>query len=83
MSQKDLQRVDILSAISNTTPALKLQSRLGTRVERTGSRDERNAARREDPVQVERRVREGGGFRLRDRLGGAAVAAASVDQPQG
>jgi cell division protease FtsH len=82
ISQKDLQRVDILSAISNT-PAVKLQSRLGTRVERSGAREERHGARRGDePVQVDRRVRDGGGFRLRDLLGGAPVAAASVEQPR-
>src|SRR5262249_59183200 len=65
VSQKDLERVDILSAISNTSPPVKLQSGFGTRV---------------GPLQsaepAVRPLRSSGGIRLRDRLLGGAVAAA-------
>jgi cell division protease FtsH len=66
ISQKDLERVDILSAISNTSPPPKLQSGFGTRVAK--------------PLQAAepavRPLRASGGIRLRDRLLGGAVAAA-------
>jgi hypothetical protein len=76
MSQKDLERVDILSAISNTAPPVKLRSGFGTRVEKP-------VAVAEPKTATVRPLRSGAGFRLRDRLlGGIAVAAASRSQPQ-
>ena len=66
ISQKDLERIDILSAISNTSPPVKLQSGFGTRVAKP--------ARSEEPAV--RPLRASGGFRLRERLLGGAVAAA-------
>jgi cell division protease FtsH len=76
MSQKDLERVDILSAISNTAPPVKLRSGFGTRVEKP-------VAVPEPKTATARPLRGGAGFRLRDRLlGGIAVAAATRSQPQ-
>jgi cell division protease FtsH len=68
ISQKDLERVDILSAISNTSPPVKLQSGFGTRAVKP------NPARSDEPAV--RPLRASGGFRLRERLLGGAVAAA-------
>jgi cell division protease FtsH len=72
ISQKDLERVDILSAITNTRPPRKMQSGFGTRIAK--------------PVPVAepavRPLRARGGFRWRERLlGGVAVAAAMRRQP--
>jgi cell division protease FtsH len=66
ISQKDLERVDILSAITNTNPPVKLQSGFGTRV----------AKPRRSAEPAVRPLRASGGIRLRDRLLGGAVAAA-------
>ncbi|HET6943854.1 MAG TPA: AAA family ATPase [Gaiellaceae bacterium] len=85
MTQKDLERVDILSAISNTTPSVKLQSGFGTRVERVDAIDEaeEGGALEPRPARVIRPMRGTGGFRLRERLlGGAAVATAVGSEPQ-
>jgi cell division protease FtsH len=80
ISQKDLERVDILSAISNTAPAVKLQSGFGTRVGTASSSTPKTPARSEPVV---RPLRGRAGFRLRERLlGGIAVAAAARSQPQ-
>jgi cell division protease FtsH len=65
ISQKDLERVDILSAIANTTPPVKLQSGFGTRLAKP--------VRATEPAV--RPLRASGGFRLRERLLGGAVAA--------
>jgi cell division protease FtsH len=83
ITQKDLERVDILSAISSPTPSVKLQSGFGTRVEKSlrGEEREQAPAPEVDRVRSVRRVREAGGFRLRGRLlGGAAVATAAISQ---
>jgi cell division protease FtsH len=85
ISQKDLERVDILSAISNTTPSVRLQSGFGTRVERVVPIDEAEEAPATErkPARVIRPLRGTGGFRLRERvLGGAAVATAATSEPQ-
>jgi hypothetical protein len=85
MTQKDLERVDILSAISNTTPSVNLQSGFGTRVERVDAIDEteEGGALEPRPARVIRPMRGIGGFRLRERLlGGAAVATAVSSEPQ-
>jgi cell division protease FtsH len=85
MTQKDLERVDILSAISNTTPSVNLQSGFGTRVERVDAIDEtaEGGALEPRPARVIRPMRGTGGFRLRERLlGGAAVATAVSSEPQ-
>jgi cell division protease FtsH len=85
ISQKDLERVDILSAISSPTASVKLQSGFGTRIEKAAQRAEREEprVREAEPVGTVRRVREAGGFRLRGRLlGGAAVATAVVSQSE-
>src|SRR5262249_61427188 len=66
VSQKDLERVDILSAISNTSPPVKLQSGFGTRV----------AGPLQSAEPAVRPLRSSGGIRLRDPLRGGAVAAA-------
>jgi cell division protease FtsH len=80
ISQKDLERVDILSAISNTAPPVELRSGFGTRVETVSAFEPKTAAR---PEAVVRPLRRGAGVRLRERLlGGIAVAAASRSQPQ-
>jgi cell division protease FtsH len=77
ITQKDLERVDILSAISSTASAVRLQSGLGTRVEKG-----LHSAREESPEPV-RVTRRAGGARLRERLlAGAAVAAAFRSKPQ-
>jgi cell division protease FtsH len=73
ISQKDLERVDILSAIANTDTRheVKLKSGLGTRIAK-------QAPSREPEL---RPVRVRGGFRLRERLlGGAAIAAVTRRQ---
>src|SRR5262249_40519876 len=76
ISQKDLERVDILSPISNTAPPLKLRSGFGTRVAKP-------APVAEPKTAAVRPLRGGAGLRLRDRLlGGIAVAAAARSQPQ-
>jgi cell division protease FtsH len=90
ISQKDLERVDILSAISSPASSVKLQSGFGTRVERAPAA--RKAEREQtrvtgaEPVRVVRRgVRGPGGFGLRERLLGgarAAVAAAVTSQSE-
>jgi cell division protease FtsH len=79
ISQKDLERIDILSAVSSTIPPVKLQSRFGTRVEKPALADETETeAAPEMAAPIIRPVRGGGGFRLRGRLlGGAAVATAT------
>ena len=86
ITQKDLERVDILSAISSPAPSVKLQSGFGTRVEKTGQKEPRRAPAplgEAVGVRAVRRVREGGGFRLRGRLlGGAGVAAAVIRDTQ-
>jgi cell division protease FtsH len=77
--QKDLERVDILSAIGNAPAAVKLQSGFGTRSEKTVRAGEAAPVPIVEPTtSVVRGRRGGGGFRLRERLlGGAAVAAAA------
>jgi cell division protease FtsH len=85
MTQKDLERVDILSAISNTTPSVNLQSGFGTRVERVDAIDEteEGGALEPRPARVIHPMRGTGGFRLRERLlGGAAVATAVSSELQ-
>jgi cell division protease FtsH len=85
ITQKDLERVDILSAISSATPAVKLQSGLGTRVEKVVAEDETEeiAEPERRPARVIRPLRGTGGFRLRERvLGGPAVATAATSDPQ-
>jgi cell division protease FtsH len=84
ITQKDLERVDILSAISTTSPGVKLQSGFGTRVDKTVHNARPRATRLSEPktTRVIRPLRRGGGFRLRERLlGGAAVATAAGSQP--
>jgi cell division protease FtsH len=83
ITQKDLQRVDILSAISSPTASVKLQSGFGTRVDKAVPEVGREpaAAPEVERMRSVRRVREAGGFRLRGRLlGGAAVATAVISQ---
>jgi cell division protease FtsH len=83
ISQQDLERVDILSAISNTPQAVRLQPRFGTRVEVVdGERPEATTARK--PARVIRPLRGGTGFRLRERLLGepAVATAAGGSEPQ-
>jgi cell division protease FtsH len=83
ITQKDLERIDILSAISSPTPSVKLQSGFGTRVEKAvrGEEREQAPAPAVERVRAVRRVQETGGFRLRGRLlGGAAVATAVISQ---
>ena len=85
ITQKDLERVDILSAISSTTPSVRLQSGFGTRVEKALPSDETEDASIPEPkpVRVIRPLRGTGGFRLRERLlGGAAVATAVTSEPK-
>ena len=87
ITQKDLERVDILSAISSPTASVKLQSGFGTRVETAASAHahERESAvvKETEPPRAVRRVRGSGGFRLRERLfGEAAVATAATSQSQ-
>ena len=78
ISQTDLERVDILSAISNTAPAVRLRSRLGTRAGKIVQ-----AAPRAERKAGVSRARNGRGFRLRQRLlPGDAVAAAAASAPQ-
>ena len=84
ITQQDLERVDILSAISITTPSVALQSGLGTRVEKVVRSDE--AAERpepeREPARVIRPMRHAGGFRWRQRLRNrAAVATVARSQP--
>jgi cell division protease FtsH len=83
ITQKDLERVDILSAISSPPPSVKLQSGFGTRVEKAAQieRREQVPAAEAEPTRVVRRMGGKGGFRLRERLlGGAAVATAVISQ---
>jgi peptidase M41-like protein len=84
ITQKDLERVDILSAISNTTPTVNLQSGFGTRVEEAVDDGESvGPAPEPRPARVIRPLYGTRGFRLRERfLGGPAVAAASRTEPQ-
>jgi cell division protease FtsH len=84
ITQQDLERVDILSAISNTAPSVKLHSRLGTRVEERAHDDRPRESRASEskPARVVRRQRRTGGLRWRERLlGGAPVAAATTSAP--
>jgi cell division protease FtsH len=85
ITQKDLERVDILSAVSSPAQSVKLQSGLGTRVEKAVQSDEVKTA----PVPEPKRTRAirpllgTGGFWLRERLlGGPAVATAIRSEPQ-
>jgi cell division protease FtsH len=81
ITQQDLERVDILSAIPNTTPSVRLQSGLGTRVEKT-IRTEHEAVPVRESARVIRSGRSTGGFRWRERLRGpTAVATAARSQP--
>jgi cell division protease FtsH len=73
ITQKDLERVDILSAIANEAPPVRLQSGFGTRVEKVV--DEPGV----EQERVIRPLRGGQGFRLRERLLGPAVAAVSPE----
>jgi cell division protease FtsH len=77
ITQQDLERVDILSAISSATPAVRLQSGLGTRVEKTVRSDEaaEGPEPEREPAKVIRPMRTTGGFRWRERLRGQAAAA--------
>jgi cell division protease FtsH len=81
ISQKDLERVDILSAVTGKAP-VKLQPQLGTRLEKATPEGE------PAPVVQERRasrifrpLRGGEGFRLRGRLlpDGAVAASTGTD----
>jgi cell division protease FtsH len=84
ISQQDLERVDILSAISSTTPSVRLQSGLGTRVEKVVRGDEaaEGPEPEREPVRVIRPMGHTGGFRWRQRLrSGAAVAALARSKP--
>jgi cell division protease FtsH len=85
ITQKDLERVDILSAISSPTQSVKLQSGFGTRVEKAVEVDATEDAPAQEPksTRVIRPMRGAGGFRLRKRFaGGAAVATAVSSKPQ-
>jgi cell division protease FtsH len=75
ISQQDLERVDILSAISKTPAPAKLQSGFGTRVERVIRGDEAatESAPDRNPVRVTRHLRGGDGPRLSERLLGEAA----------
>jgi cell division protease FtsH len=82
ITQQDLERVDILSAISSATASVRLQSRLGTRVEKVVRSDEAAAgpAPEREPARVIRPLRNTGGFRWRLRSR-AAVATVTRSQP--
>jgi cell division protease FtsH len=77
ITQQDLERVDILSAIASTTPSVSLQSGLGTRVGkvvRSGEAAEAPLPEGES-AKVIRPVRHNGGFRWRLRVRGRAAVA--------
>jgi cell division protease FtsH len=83
ISQQDLERIDILSAISSTIPPVKLQSRFGTRVEQAATADdaETEAVAERKPVPVIRPLHGGAGLRLPGRLlgGGAGATVTGSD----
>jgi cell division protease FtsH len=83
ITQQDLERVDILSAISTATPSVTLQSGLGTRVEKTVKGDEaaEGPEPEREPAKVIRPIRHSGGFGWRQRLR-SRVAAATVARSQ-
>jgi cell division protease FtsH len=83
ITQKDLERVDILSAISSTAPSVKLQSGLGTRVERTAPSEAPEAPEADpEPVGVVRPLRGTGGVRWRERLRSQVALATARSQLQ-
>jgi cell division protease FtsH len=83
ITQKDLERVDILSAISSTAPSVKLQSGLGTRVERTAPSEAPEAPEADpEPVGVVRPLAGTGGVRWRERLRSQVALATARSQLQ-
>jgi len=78
ITQRDLERVDILSAISTTTPsAVKLRSALGTRIEKVvrGEKAAEVPEPEREPAGVTRPLRGTWGSRWRDHLRGQVVVA--------
>jgi hypothetical protein len=80
VTQKDLERVDILSAISSSGRSIELKSGFGTRADKPVRRAPKKPATPEpERVRVNRPLRGNGGFRLRERLLGRPAVAASSD----
>jgi cell division protease FtsH len=83
ITQKDLERVDILSAISTTAPSIKLQSGLGTRIEkRAPSEPLREAPKIEPEPAPVVRPNDAGSSSWRERLRGQVALAMARSQLQ-